>query len=104
MEISLCPAQQHAFDALSSSLQDGHVFVLSGGCGMGKTTVLRALHATMGGAFLGMRNFLDNAEELCREVSAWESDRNRRSVNVDWQFTTDKARTKLKRLYPVIRS
>jgi predicted AAA+ superfamily ATPase len=58
MEISLCPAQQHAFDALSSSLPDGHVFVLSGGCGMGKTTVLRALHAAMGGAFLGMRNFL----------------------------------------------
>ena len=59
MEISLCPAQQHAFDALSSSLPDGHVFVLSGGCGMGKTTVLQALHAAMGGAFLGMRHFLD---------------------------------------------
>jgi ATP-dependent 26S proteasome regulatory subunit len=55
MEIALCPAQQHAFDALSSALPDGHVFVLSGGAGAGKTTVLRALHARTGGAFLGMR-------------------------------------------------
>jgi ATP-dependent 26S proteasome regulatory subunit len=59
MEPSLCPAQQHAFDGLSSALPDGHVFVLSGSAGMGKTTVLRALHATTGGAFLSMRDFLD---------------------------------------------
>jgi cytidylate kinase len=59
MQPSLCPAQQHAFDALSSSLSDGHVFVLSGGTGMGRTTVLRALHARTGGVFLSMRDFLN---------------------------------------------
>lgn len=38
---------------------------------------------------------------LTREVGAWEADRNARTIGVDWQFTTDDARTKLKRLYPV---
>lgn len=37
---------------------------------------------------------------LTREVAAWEANRNARTIGVDWQFTTDHARTKLKRLYP----
>jgi ATP-dependent 26S proteasome regulatory subunit len=59
METSLCPAQQHAFDRLSSALPDGCVFVLSGGAGMGKTTVLRALHRQAGGAFLTSKDLVD---------------------------------------------
>lgn len=39
---------------------------------------------------------------LRREVAAWEKERNRAAVKVDWQFTTADARTKLKRLYPVL--
>lgn len=35
-----------------------------------------------------------------REVSAWEKDRNNKSKNFIWQFTTSDARIKLKRLYP----
>ena len=38
---------------------------------------------------------------LTREVSAWESERNAKSVTVEWRFTTDDARIKLKKLYPV---
>jgi hypothetical protein len=34
------------------------------------------------------------------EVKAWNDDRNNRQSNVDWQFRTDDARIKLKRLYP----
>ena len=34
------------------------------------------------------------------EVAAWELDRNNRSAAIDWRFTTDDARIKLKRLYP----
>ena len=34
------------------------------------------------------------------EVRAWNTDRNSRQTNVDWQFRTDDARIKLKRLYP----
>ena len=39
-------------------------------------------------------------DELDREVTAWEEDRNDSIVGVDWQFTTDDARIKLRRLYP----
>lgn len=38
--------------------------------------------------------------ELKEEVSAWETERNDSIVGVDWQFTTDEARVKLKSLYP----
>jgi hypothetical protein len=38
---------------------------------------------------------------LEREVAAWEADRNANTRGVDWQFTTEDARVKLKRLYPV---
>lgn len=39
---------------------------------------------------------------LTREVAAWESERNVKSVTVEWRFTTDDARIKLKKLYPII--
>jgi hypothetical protein len=39
-------------------------------------------------------------EELAKEARAWEFDRNRRCSTVNWQFTTDDARIKLKWLYP----
>ena len=37
---------------------------------------------------------------LKREVAAWEENRNKARVKVDWRFTTADARIKLKRLYP----
>jgi hypothetical protein len=40
------------------------------------------------------------AEELRREVGAWEGERNERAVAVRWRFTTAEARIKLHRLYP----
>jgi hypothetical protein len=45
---------------------------------------------------------IESMEELKREVSAWELERNERQVVVKWQFTTADARIKLRRLYPVI--
>ena len=39
---------------------------------------------------------------LIRQVAAWEADRNAHHAKVDWQFTTDDARIKLKRLYPTL--
>ena len=35
-----------------------------------------------------------------KEVAAWELDRNNRAPAIDWRFTTEDARIKLKRLYP----
>jgi transposase len=41
-------------------------------------------------------------ETLKRKAKAIEDSRNRSQSSVDWQFTTDEARIKLKRLYPSI--
>jgi hypothetical protein len=38
---------------------------------------------------------------LIEEVAVWQDNRNRRHVKADWQLTTDDARVKLKRLYPL---
>lgn len=46
---------------------------------------------------------IGDAETLAREVQAWEVERNAAQVTIDWQFTTAEARTKLRRLYPVIK-
>ena len=45
---------------------------------------------------------IPDKDALTREVSAWEYERNAKSVTVEWRFTTDDARIKLKKLYPVI--
>jgi hypothetical protein len=45
-----------------------------------------------------------NLATLRRVVTAWEHERNRRTVAVDWHFTTPDARIKLKHLYPEIRA
>ena len=39
---------------------------------------------------------------LRREVEAWQGQRNREAARVDWHFTTEDARIKLKSLYPSI--
>lgn len=51
-----------------------------------------------------MNRRIANIEVLRREVGAWERARNKRTVSVDWQFTSANARIKLKHLYPVIDS
>jgi hypothetical protein len=43
---------------------------------------------------------IGSAEELKREVTVWEDDRNQRGVEIQWRFTTADARIKLHRLYP----
>jgi len=35
-------------------------------------------------------------------VTSWEAERNRREAKVRWRFTTEKARIKLEKLYPVL--
>ena len=43
---------------------------------------------------------ISTKEDLTRQVQAWQDDRNRTTKGVDWQFTTQQARVKLRRLYP----
>jgi hypothetical protein len=49
-----------------------------------------------------LANRIDSIEKVKAKVAAWNEDRNNRNAKVDWQFTTKKARIKLKRLYPKI--
>lgn len=48
-----------------------------------------------------LKRRIASADELKREVAAWQKERNESSAKVIWQFTTDDARVKLKHLYPV---
>lgn len=43
---------------------------------------------------------IPDKETLISEVAAWQAKRNKHCVQADWQFTTEDARIKLKRLYP----
>ena len=45
---------------------------------------------------------IPDKDSLIREVSAWEKQRNDEHAGVNWQFKTEDARIKLKRLYPTI--
>ena len=37
---------------------------------------------------------------ITSEVEKWQEQRNNKKATIDWQFTNEKARVKLKRLYP----
>ena len=45
---------------------------------------------------------IPNIEELQRQISTWETQRNQSQKAVQWQFRTEDARIKLKHLYPVV--
>jgi len=47
---------------------------------------------------------LSDAETLKSEVAAWVTARNAHGMTVDWRFTAEDARIKLKHLYPQIQS
>ncbi len=56
--------------------------------------------AVLAGQCLNRR--IPDPKALDREVSAWQTTRNSQNAKADWRFTTDKARIKLKTLYPAI--
>jgi hypothetical protein len=45
---------------------------------------------------------IGNQDTLRTEVHAWNTKRNAKNAKVHWQFTTEEARVKLHRLYPII--
>ena len=51
---------------------------------------------------LGRR--IPDIETLREETAAWEHRRNERQKGVDWRFTTEDARIKMKRLYPQLQA
>ena len=47
---------------------------------------------------------IPDRRSLRRETKAWQNRRNQESVRVNWRFTTDDARIRLKSLYPSIQT
>lgn len=47
-----------------------------------------------------LKRRIENIEIMRKEISAWVSERNKSSAAIDWRFTTEDARIKLKWLYP----
>jgi transposase len=47
-----------------------------------------------------LKRRLPDRDTVQQEITRWECQRNEAKATVQWQFTTDKARTKLQRLYP----
>jgi hypothetical protein len=45
---------------------------------------------------------IDNIKDMREEAKAWQEHRNNKEAVINWQFTNQNARTKLKRLYPTI--
>lgn len=43
---------------------------------------------------------LPDSESIANEITAWTRNRNQNTAPVDWRFSTEDARIKLKRLYP----
>jgi DDE superfamily endonuclease len=58
--------------------------------------------AVLAGQCLDRR--VPNIETLRDEIAAWQDQRNQHRAKIDWQFGTDVARVKLKRLYPPLES
>lgn len=45
---------------------------------------------------------IPNQETFINEVNSWKNERNEQNSVINWQFKTEDARVKLKRLYPVV--
>lgn len=49
-----------------------------------------------------LNRHIATVEKIKAQVDAWQNYRNNKTAKINWQFTNDKARIKLKRLYPSI--
>jgi hypothetical protein len=49
-----------------------------------------------------LSEYVATKEQMIARVTAWQANRNAERSTVNWQFTTQDARVRLKRLYPVI--
>src|SRR5687767_12472021 len=61
--VDLTPAQEVARRAAHTALAAGPIVLLWGRAGSGRTTVLRRLHADLGGAFLALADLIGPAAE-----------------------------------------
>lgn len=57
------------------------------------------LHVLMGQC---LNRRIDDIKKMEKEAKAWQESRNNKEAKINWQFTNEKARIKLKKLYPTI--
>ncbi|MDR1880033.1 MAG: IS630 family transposase, partial [Tannerellaceae bacterium] len=57
------------------------------------------IHVLMGQC---LKRRIGDMETMKQQVDAWQKDRNNKDAKINWQFTNDDARIKLKKLYPTI--
>jgi hypothetical protein len=50
-----------------------------------------------------LKGRLPNMDTVIRKVAAWQQRRNQAEATIDWRFTREDARIRLKRLYPVVK-
>ena len=49
-----------------------------------------------------LKRRIASIETVRKEVNAWQNHRNNQNAKINWQFSTDDARIKLRRLYPTL--
>jgi len=49
----------------------------------------------------GLSDWIPTMEQMKKEVAAWNKTRNKMAKKINWRFSTNDARIKLKRLYPL---
>jgi len=50
-----------------------------------------------------LKSRMMDSETVSTQVNAWQKKRNEEQIGIDWRFTTEDARIKLKRLYPIVK-
>ena len=58
-QTTLSPSQNGVYRTALKDFADASLLVVWGGTGLGRTTILKALHAKTGGAFLSMRDYVE---------------------------------------------
>ncbi|MDR2596631.1 MAG: transposase [Treponema sp.] len=49
----------------------------------------------------GLSKRVSTIQKMIKEVASWNKDRNQRASKINWRFSTENAKIKLKRLYPL---
>jgi len=53
------------------------------------------------GVLCGLDRRIDDPRHLICEIAVWEKQRNTAGARIKWMFTTEKARAKMGRAYPI---
>src|SRR5688572_21470895 len=58
IHVKLTPSQRAAADGLLRGISTGPILILESSAGMGRTTILKHVHAALAGSFVGIRQIM----------------------------------------------